>query len=615
MRPTRRRLAALGAAATATTLALTACGTGDGGAADDSDGLGTGSSIQIAWNQSFYEYNDDTATGNATANAIILYLMNSGFNYYDDSLELVRDESFGTYELVGEDPLTVEYTINEDVTWSDGTPVDAADMVLYWASLSGRFNTLADEEVEVDAETGEALNVENEVYFNSTLPGVSYIEDVEVSEDGQGVTLTYDREYADWEVNFGVGVPAHVVAGEALGIDDPAEAKQALLDAVENNDTAALAPISEFYNTGFQFDQTLPDNEALYLSNGAYLLTEFNRDQFLTLEANPDYTGDRPAALETVTVRYISDPQAAVQALENGEVDVIEPQATTDIVQAAEGLGDGFETILGDGATFEHIDLAFDNAGPFDPATYGGDADIARDVREAFLLLIPREDILTTLIEPLNPEAVVRQSHTTVPGSPGYDEIVAGNGSDAYPVEVTDESIQRATDLLESAGVQTPIDVRLLTAADNPRRQNQVAIISETVNETGLFQIVDASSATWGEELADTSLYDAAMFGWQSTSTAVTGSNPNFITGASNNFYGYSNEQVDALLEELAVTTDPDRQVELLTQAEAELWSDAFGTVLYQHPAVDVYRTNFTGIAPIALSPTVFWNYWEWGTS
>ena len=40
-----------------------------------------------------------------------------------------------------------------------------------------------------------------------------------------------------------------------------------------------------------------------------------------------------PASIDTITVRYNEDPQAAVQALQNGEVQLISPQATADILK------------------------------------------------------------------------------------------------------------------------------------------------------------------------------------------------------------------------------------------------------------------------------------------
>ena len=66
--------------------------------------------------------NGNTSFGNATANNNINYLALEGFNYYNDTPELVENTSFGSYEQISDDPLTVKYTIAEGVNWSDGTP-------------------------------------------------------------------------------------------------------------------------------------------------------------------------------------------------------------------------------------------------------------------------------------------------------------------------------------------------------------------------------------------------------------------------------------------------------------------------------------------------------------
>ena len=54
--------------------------------------------------------------------------------------------------------MTITYTINEGVTWSDGTPVDAADMLMTWAGQSGVFNdadTVVTEDTGVTAQADE----------------------------------------------------------------------------------------------------------------------------------------------------------------------------------------------------------------------------------------------------------------------------------------------------------------------------------------------------------------------------------------------------------------------------------------------------------------------------
>lgn len=614
-----RRLTAAAAIAAAGALALSACSTPDTGNGGDGGGEATGtetgdttapSAVSIGWNQSFYEYNSDSATGNATANANVLYFMQSGFNYYDGDLNLVRDESFGTYEKTSDDPLTVTYTVNEGVNWSDGTPVSAADLLLAWGALSGNFNTV---EEEVDPETGEVTNpdeVEAGVYFNFTSDSVGLIEEFpEISEDGKSITFVYTKPFGDWEVNLGIGVPAHVTAMHALEIDDPAEATQALIDAFQNNDAAALGPISQFWNTGYQFGDTLPEDESLYLSSGPYVMVDFVKDQYLTLEKNPDYTGDMVPSIDQVTFRYNEDPMAMVQALANGEMNLISPQSTADVLAAVEGLGEGFDFTTAEEAVYEHVDMAVNNGGPFDPATYGGDAEVAKKVRQAFLHLIPRNEIVEKLIQPLNPEAVVRNSFTAITGSPMYDGIVEANGMADIYAEV---DVEAATALIEEAGVETPIDVRMLFAKSNVRRQNEFVLIQDSANSSGLFNVIDASSDEWGSLLSDTSVYDAALFGWQSTSTAVTESDANFRTGGGNNFYGYSNPEVDALYDELQVATETEEQQSILEQIEKILVDDAFGLTIFQFPSVTAWSSNLSGVDPIAISPTILWNFWEW---
>ncbi|UFU02293.1 ABC transporter family substrate-binding protein [Ruania suaedae] len=621
-----RRITAVAATLAASALVLSACETPDTSSSDD--GLDTGTAVTVGWNQGFYEYNADSATGNATANANILYLMNSGVNYYDGDLNLVPDESFASYEVTSEDPLTVEYTFADEASWSDGTPVDAADMLLSWAALSGHLNTAEfvqsfDEEGNVvwlypeDSENaGDEVpqeEIENNVFFNFTSGTIGLIEETPtISEDGKTITMVYSEPFADWESNIGVGVPAHVVAMHALEIEDAQEAKDALVEAVTNEDAEALAPISDFWNNGFAFGDTLPDDESLYLSSGAYIMTDFVRDQYVTLEANENYAGDHQAQIETLTVRYSEDPMAQVQALENGELDLISPQASADTLQALEALGDDFEVLTGEGGTYEHVDLMFTNGGPFDPATYDGDEETALAVRQAFLKLIPRQDIVDRIISPLNPEASVRSSYTQIPGSPNYDQVVEANAMDElYPLELDREG---AAQLLEDAGVETPVEVRIMTAADNVRRQEQLALLTESVQQDGLFEINDQSSADWGSLLSDPSGYDASMFGWQSTSTAVSESRANFEDGGGNNFGDFSDPRVDELYDELAVTTDEARQAEILAEVESILVEDGFGVTIYQHPGVHGFNARLQGVDPISISPTIFWNFWEWET-
>jgi peptide/nickel transport system substrate-binding protein len=624
-----------------------ACGTPHGPYDEGDDPAGE---VRVAWNQAPYSFNSATNRGNATANNNPLYIMNAGgFSYYDADLNYVNNDQFGTCTLESLDPLTITYTINEGVTWSDGVQVDAADMLMTWAAQSGYYNdastVVTDSGVTAEADEngspiiagpdGDITSVDEAAYdaafdpesgelldgftykeatgtnFDSSSESLALITEVpEISEDGLSLTATWSSFYVDYAV-AGVfpGVPAHVVAQRALGIDDPAEAKAALIEALQGT-TADVKAISESWNR--DFDATsLPDDPGVYAGFGPYTLTSFDDDGTMVFEAREDYTWGPQPKVQTIVYSIIGDPTAAVQAMANEEVDIIQPQATADILTQLEGIADrGVEVLQGDGGTYEHIDLAVANGGPFDPATYGGDADTAKAVRQAFLLAVPRADIVERLIVPLNENAEVRNSLIQVPGSPLYDEAVGNNGSDFYG----EADPAAAAQLLADAGVDTstPIDVRLLFADENPRRASEYELIRDSVAQAG-FNLIDGRDINWGSNLSNPSLYDAALFGWQTTAIAVADSAANFVTDGQNNFYGYSNETIDALYEELQATTDPARQDEILVEVESVLFEDAFGLPIFQFPQVTAFNSTYvSGVSDIPIAPTIFFNVWDW---
>ena len=157
------------------------------------------------------------------------------------------------------------------------------------------------------------------------------------------------------------------MAEKALGITDPTKAKEAFVKAVQDKDEAALTKISYTWSYGFDYTK-YPSDPLLRLSSGAYVMKDLKENEYMTLEKNPKYTGDHKASIDTLTVRWNEDPMAQVQALQNGELDMFNPQVTTDVVKAAEKVKD-VDIQKGLGGTFEHMDLVQNNKGPFDPAT------------------------------------------------------------------------------------------------------------------------------------------------------------------------------------------------------------------------------------------------------
>ena len=578
-----------------------------------------GGDVRVSWNDPPLSFNNNTTHANAVANGNIQYFTNLGFTYYDQDLNLINNDQFGTCEIISLDPLTVKYTVNEGVKWSDGVQIGAADLVLSWGAQSGVFN---DEKATVvtDDATGDSTVVAGAgVAFDKVDTSLSLIKDFPViGDDGRSATFTWSQYFLDYQTaspanNGAAGtlLPAHVVGAKALAVTDPAAANDAVIAAFQTKDKAKLKPIADFWNTGFDADQ-LPADPSLYLSSGPYVVTDYQQRKSLTFERNPDYKWGPIPSIDKISYSIIGDPTAQVQALTNEEIDMMSPQSTADIYQSVSALADrGIEVKTGDGGTYEHVDLVFANGGPFDPATYGGDAAKALAVRTAFLKTVPRTEILDRLIKPINPDAVLRESFVLVPGAPGYDVVSEANGMGAF--DQTD--IPGAQKLLADAGVTGPIDVRLLYAANNPRRANEYDLMKESALKAG-FNLIDGQSPSWGTLLPSIDGYDASLFGWQNTSTGIAESQANYITTGSNNYGKYSNPAVDTAFDEITGADLPKEEFySQLSTIEKQLVDDAFGTVIFQFPNVTSWNTTkVLGVSDMPLSPGYLYNYWDWTT-
>jgi len=593
-------------------LALTACG-GSSTNKDEQQSKGAATSINVGWNQPFYSYNDNSSTGNNVTNANIRYMTTSQFYYEDDSSNLQADKSFGSYEKISDNPLTVKYTVNKGIKWSDGAPYNAADLLLGWAANSGNVNNVAADKVKTDKATGAAKPTGNQVYFDSAsaTPGQSLglvTATPKISDDDQTLTLVYSKPFADWKFDMGptlADLPAHVIGQKALGIKDAAAADDAVVKAITDKDPVALSKVARMWNTGFDFD-SLPTDKGQYVSFGPYVISDIKKDSYVTLKKNPEYTGNRTPKFDTLTVRFNPDANSQLQQLGNKEVALMDPQVTTDLVQAAEKL-DNVTIHKGFESTFEHIDLVQNNNGPFDPKSYGGDAAKALAVRQAFLHAMPRSEIVDKLIKPIVPDATVRNSFTRVPDSPGYDEVSSGNGSADYAK--TDPAM--ATQLLKQAGVKTPVKVRVMYDKTNPRRAAEFQIMKPAMQKAG-FDLIDNGNADWSSKLGD-GTYDSVFFGWQATTTAVAQDSAIYTSGGGSNLVGYNNKSVDGLFTQLASTLDAGQQVTLLTSIEKEMYKDAIGLPIFQFPAAVMWdKTKLDGVKPSVLSPTMFYSFWTW---
>ncbi len=563
-------------------LVLSACG----GSEDESDDSSSASdTVTLAEAQPFQSYNNTTAAANSSMNSTVMNWVHGGFwQFGGEDGQVTPDEEFGTYEKTSDDPLTVEYTINDAAAWSDGEQIDCDDILLWWTQRSGAMDGL----------------------FSSI--GTDGVEDTEMPDCQPGdksFALVYDTPYADWAANGPSHgnqsmMPAHVVA-EQGGLTT-----EEFLTALQDGDADALQQAAEFFNTGWVLNGALPD-PATIPSSGPYKLTDFVEGQSVTLTANENYWGEQPAT-KNVVIRTIAEEEQ-VQALQNGEVDIIHPQPTVDMAQQIEqATGSTISSEVGNQYTYEHLDFNF-NSGPFAES---------RELREAFALCVPRQQLVDNLIAPVVPDAEPKDIRTIAPWDPGFQEV---NDAVAGPLgEYGTQDIDRARQILEAEdAVGTTIRLETL---DLQRRNDAGQLIKAACDEAG-FDVEFVSSADFFDTeggLAQNT-FDVAMFAWigsslfsewNSTYQTVTDCTPE---GKGNNNGCYSNPEVDDLLAQLMETSDQDEAIGLVGDIETILWEDLATIPLYQHPGITAWNSAVQNVVPNPTQTGVVWNMPEWSKS
>lgn len=541
--------------------------------------------MSVASAQAFTSFNDQTTFGNTAANTSIAGAVTSGFTYYDDTPALVPDESFGHFEIVAQNPFTVTYTVNEGVTWSDGQPVDGADLLLAWAANSGHLNTEGfDPARYVNSETGLFEPFPEDIVFfdgaeHSGLQKVSAMP--RLGDDGRSITLIYDEFFVDWQLAFDVGLAAHVVADQAVAVkatDDQSAAKvakQLVIDAITGAEPQQLAALAQAWNSGFTVEAG-----GAFIGSGPYSIEQVVPNESVTLTANPLYTGKRQPRYETVVVRTITDPLEAVKALADGEVDVIAPSPSTDVTSALEAIP-SIEVATVNSGMFEHLDLQFSAGknGTFDDPL----------LRHAFLATVPVAEIAALS-----------------GGEARASFLFAPDGSATPPRP----DVQAAKQLIEQAGATAPA-VCILFDPSNPRRLAEFELVQASAQEAG-FVVSNCSASDWEDFLGVPLAYDAALFAWNETTTAVSAPEARLLSTSSvSNFSNYASATVDRLLAELAVEDDPNQQQSLLEQIDTQLALDGYGMPLYQFPTIVAHNSAVDGVSVSPISG-LLWNVWQW---
>jgi oligopeptide transport system substrate-binding protein len=292
------------------------------------------------------------------------------------------------------------------------------------------------------------------------------------------------------------------------------------------------------------------------ISNGPYILKEWRLNDYILLEANPNY--GRPVPIHRLRVLPTRDPTASFNLFYSGKTDVIldsrniPPSLIQDIKHEPWFHANPF------GATcFVRFNV---QRHPFDDVR----------VRQALALALDKEDIVTKITRAGEPIA-----NTLVPpGNPGY-----------VPPAGLSRNVAQARALLAAAGYPGGRgfpDVSLLVAERGASSSVGTEIQALWARDLGIH--IRLRPQEWKVYLNTQSLvdFDLCLANWIGDYSDPQTFLDMFVTGGGNNDTGWSDPQYDQMLAQSEQTADPAQRLKILSGMEKILVED-------QVPIVPVY--------------------------
>jgi peptide/nickel transport system substrate-binding protein len=268
----------------------------------------------------------------------------------------------------------------------------------------------------------------------------------------------------------------------------------------------------------------------------------------------------------------------------------------------------------GSSSFFEHIDLKIEKAsGAKDEYTgpFAGNSQKAKDLRTAFLLMYPRDEIVEKVFKPLNPSSVRMDSPIVFPSEPGYAEIVKNSGISKFTAG-TQSSREAAALALVRKHSATDVKMNLLWGnPDNTRRADIMQLVRAAGKRAG-FDVNAPGKQGWSAFRSD-NFWDAHHYAFGKSALDQKGNASLYCTVCTSNYLGNSNAKIDAAEKKLGATLlTPKQRLEQYTIVEKELYSNSVTLPIVQFPEIAGVNAKLQNIKYGPLSPQIVWNFWEW---
>ena len=431
-----------------------------------------------------------------------------------------------------------------------GGAAAAIDEVVYANLFEGLTRFGPDGSVLPALATSWEVSEDGTVYTFHLAEGVTFHDGT--TFDAEDVVFSLDRARAEDSTNAQKALFAGIASIEAT---DPATVTvtlsepngnfpfnmawgDAVIVAPESVDAAATAPVG----------------------TGPFMFGEWVQGDHVTLTRYDGYWGPAPA-LASATFKFISDPNAAFAAMMAGDVDAFPNFPAPETLGQFEG-DPRFSVIVG--STEGETILAMNNKQP--------PLDDIR-VREAITHAINRQDIIDGAMfgygTPIG-------THFA-PHNPDYVDLTALSAYDP----------EKSKALIAEVGPVGPLRL-MLPPPTYARRGGE--IIAAQLREVGIeTEITNLEWAQWLEQVFKGKDFDLTIVSHTEPADINIYANPDY-------YFQYDNPEFQALIADLAVTSDPAMRSELNHKAETMIAEDFVNAYLFQLAKTGVANVKIQGL-------------------
>lgn len=293
------------------------------------------------------------------------------------------------------------------------------------------------------------------------------------------------------------------------------------------------------------------------VGTGPFMFEEWSRNKTITLAKNPEYWMEGKPYLDKLIFQVIPENAARLNALQTGEIDVLDGMNATDTSSVENA--DGLELLKRPSFNIGYMAFNTEKA-PFDNPL----------VRQAINMAVDKDNIVDAFYNGL----------ADVATSPLPPSLWSHDDS----LEKYDYNVEEAKKLLKEAGFENGFKTKLHTMSNPRPYMPEPMKIAEAIQSDLAKVGIEAEivSMEWATYLEDTKAgaHDMALYGW----TGVMADPDNFLypnlsktntNVPAQNIAFYKSDEFTALITEARETIDQDKRIELYKQAQQLFQKDA----------------------------------------